>query len=109
MSSKHIRGDINFAFPTAEVAVMGPEGAVSIIFKRELDEAAKKGTLKETRAALIADYKAKFANPWEVAELGFIDGVIEPRTTRGKVVEALGLLKNKRQSNPKKKHGNIPL
>jgi len=109
MSSKHIRADINFAYPTAEVAVMGPEGAVNIIFRREIEEAEKQGKLEKTRAKLIADYREKFANPWEVAELGFIDAVIEPRTTRPKLIESFEILRGKRQTNPKKKHGNIPL
>ena len=107
MSSKHIRGDINFAYPTAEVAVMGPEGAVNIIFRRELEEAGAGGAAK--RAELIADYRRKFANPWEVAELGFIDAVIEPRTTRAKLIESFELLRNKTQPTPRRKHGNIPL
>lgn len=109
MSSKHIRADFNFAYPSAEVAVMGPEGAVNIIFRRELEEAEAEGKLAERRAQLIAEYREKFANPWEVAELGFIDAVIEPRTTRARVIEAFSLLRGKRQRNPKKKHGNIPL
>lgn len=109
MSSKHIRADFNFAYPSAEVAVMGPEGAVNIIFRRELEEAEAAGKLAERRAQLIAEYREKFANPWEVAELGFIDAVIEPRTTRSRVIEAFALLRGKRQRNPKKKHGNIPL
>jgi len=109
MSSKHIRADVNFAYPSAEVAVMGPEGAVNVIFKREIEEAQKKGNTAEARAKLIADYRAKFANPWEVAELGFIDAVIKPHETRKKVIESFSMLRGKRQVNPKKKHGNIPL
>ncbi|MDZ4786984.1 MAG: acyl-CoA carboxylase subunit beta [bacterium] len=109
MSSKHIRGDINFAYPSAEVAVMGPEGAVNIIFRKELAEAESSGKLAEKRAELVSMYKDKFANPWEVAELGFIDGVIEPKLTRPKIIEAFDVLKNKKQVNPRKKHGNIPL
>jgi propionyl-CoA carboxylase beta chain len=109
MSSKHIRADLNFAFPTAEIAVMGSEGAVNIIFRKELDEAAARGQEKETRERLVSEYREKFANPWEAAELGFIDAVIRPRTTRATLIEAFALLANKRQSNPKKKHGNIPL
>ncbi len=109
MASKHIRADFNFAFPTAEVAVMGPEGAVNIIFRREVEEAERRGNLPEVRARLIKEYREKFANPWEVAELGFIDGVIQPRDTRAKVIECLSVLQGKRQVNPKKKHGNIPL
>ncbi|RIL09804.1 MAG: methylmalonyl-CoA carboxyltransferase [Proteobacteria bacterium] len=109
MSSKHIRGDINLAYPSAEVAVMGPEGAVNIIFRKEIEQAEKSGRAAEVRAELIADYKKRFANPWEVAELGFIDAVIEPRFTRPKVIEAFSFLKSKKQTNPRKKHGNIPL
>jgi propionyl-CoA carboxylase beta chain len=109
MSSKHIRADLNFAFPTAEIAVMGSEGAVNIIFRKELDEAAAQGKEKETRERLVREYREKFANPWEAAELGFIDTVIRPRHTRAKLIEAFNLLANKRQSNPRKKHGNIPL
>jgi propionyl-CoA carboxylase beta chain len=109
MSSKHIRADMNFAYPTAEIAVMGSDGAVSIIFKKELDEAAERGEYEATRQRLVAEYREKFANPWESAELGFIDKVIRPRETRSHVIKAFELLSNKRQSNPKKKHGNIPL
>jgi propionyl-CoA carboxylase beta chain len=109
MSSKHIRSDVNFAFPSAEIAVMGPEGAVNVIFRRELDEAAKAGNEAGRRAELVDGYREKFANPWEAAELGFIDSVIRPRETRPKIIEAFAMLDGKRQSNPKKKHGNIPL
>ena len=109
MSSKHIRADINFAYPSAEIAVMGPEGAVNIIFRKELDEAAAQGREREQRELLVSDYRSKFSNPWEAAELGFIDAVIRPRETRAKVIEAFTLLATKRQSVPKKKHGNIPL
>jgi len=109
MSSKHLRGDMNFAYPSAEVAVMGPEGAVNIIFRKELEQATNDGNLAEVRARLISEYRTKFANPWEVAELGFIDAVIEPATTRARVIQSLDLLRGKRQVNPRKKHGNIPL
>ena len=109
MSSKHIRADLNFAFPSAEIAVMGSEGAVNIIFRKELDDAAATGCEKEVRERLVREYREKFANPREAAQLGFIDGVIRPRETRPRVIEAFSLLANKRQSNPKKKHGNIPL
>lgn len=109
MSSKHIRADFNFAFPTAEIAVMGSEGAVNIIFRKELDEAARLGQEKERREQLTREYKEKFANPWEAAKLGFVDAVIRPRHTRAKVIEAFSLLSTKRQGVPKKKHGNIPL
>jgi propionyl-CoA carboxylase beta chain len=106
MSSKHIRADINFAYPTAEIAVMGPEGAVNIIFKNEIDRAPDKD---KARAAYIADYRRKFANPYKAAELGYIDEVIRPRQTRWKLIQSLRMLRNKRQANPLKKHGNIPL
>ena len=109
MASKHIRADVNFAYPSAEIAVMGPEGAVSIIFRRELDEAAKSGSEAARREQLVREYREKFANPWEAAELGFIDAVIRPRETRRKVIDAFSVLSTKRQTNPKKKHGNIPL
>src|SRR5271169_678256 len=108
MSSKHIRTDANFAWPTAEIAVMGPEGAVNIVYKRELDK-----TPEEERAALrqekIAEFRERFANPFVAAERGYIDAVIEPAETRGKVITALRALENKRDTNPRKKHGNIPL
>jgi len=109
MSSKHIRADFNFAYPSAEIAVMGPDGAVNIIFRKELKDARERGDEEETRKKLIAEYREKFANPWEVAELGFIDAVIEPQTTRPKLIECFALLRDKQQVNPKKKHGNIPL
>jgi propionyl-CoA carboxylase beta chain len=109
MSSKHIRADCNFAYPTAEIAVMGSDGAVNIIFRKELDEAAKRGEEAACREALVQEYREKFANPWEAAQLGFIDAVIRPHQTRRKVIEAFAILSNKRQRNPKKKHGNIPL
>lgn len=108
MSSKHIRGDINFAFPQAEIAVMGSEGAVNIIFKAELDSVdPQEGAAK--RRELVENYKAKFSNPWEAASLGFIDAVISPKDSRKEIVHAFQILKGKRVSNPKKKHGNIPL
>lgn len=109
MASKHIRADVNLAYPSAEIAVMGSEGAVNIIFRRELDEAAKKGNEATKRAELVKEYREKFANPWEAAQLGFIDAVIQPRETRTKIIEAFSTLSTKRQSVPKKKHGNIPL
>ncbi|MBV9087314.1 MAG: acyl-CoA carboxylase subunit beta [Acidobacteriaceae bacterium] len=106
MASKHIRADVNFAWPTAEVAVMGPEGAVDIVYKRELDAA---GDIAAARAARIAEYREKFANPFIAAERGFIDEVIRPRQTRAKLIAALATLETKRDKNPPKKHGNIPL
>jgi len=106
MASKHIRADVNFAFPTAEIAVMGPEGAVNIIFRKEL--AAAKDPVAE-RARLIQDYRDKFANPYKAAELGYVDEVIRPEDTRPRVIRALEMLRTKRQELPPKKHGNIPL
>ena len=106
MSSKHIRTDANFAWPTAEIAVMGAEGAVNVLYKRELDAA---GDVAAARAARIAEYREKFANPYVAAERGFIDEVIRPRQTRAKVIAALAAFETKRDRNPPKKHGNIPL
>ncbi|MEK7706302.1 MAG: acyl-CoA carboxylase subunit beta [Myxococcota bacterium] len=106
MASKHIRADVNFAFPTAEIAVMGPEGAVNIIFKREIAEAKDP---EATRKRLIDEYRTTFANPYKAAELGYIDEVIPPETVRAKIVRALEMLRNKRQGMPPRKHGNIPL
>ena len=106
MSSKHIRGDVNLAWPTAEIAVMGPDGAVSIIFRKELAEAADPAGRK---VELVGDYRDKFANPYVAASRGYIDDVIEPRETRPRLINALEMLENKRDSNPAKKHGNIPL
>jgi propionyl-CoA carboxylase beta chain len=106
MASKHIRTDINFAWPSAEIAVMGADGAVGILYRREINEAADPETARRTR---IAELEEKFANPYVAAERGFIDEVIEPAQTRPKLIRALGLLQNKRDANPPKKHGNIPL
>lgn len=106
MSSKHIRGDLNLAWPTAEIAVMGPEGAVEIIYRRELGNSQDPET---TKAQLANDYRKKFANPYIAAERGFVDDVIEPRDTRPRLINALQVLQNKRDQNPAKKHGNIPL
>ncbi len=106
MSSKHIRGDYNVAWPTAEIAVMGPEGAVNIIYRKEISEAADP---EATRAKLIAEYREKFANPYFGASYGYVDAVIEPSQTRPMLINALQMLQNKRDSNPPKKHGNIPL
>ena len=106
MSSKHIRGDVNLAWPTAELAVMGPDGAVSIIFRKELDKA--KDPVKR-KAELVAEYREKFANPYIAAERGYLDDVIEPKETRPRLINALEMLSNKRDGNPAKKHGNIPL
>jgi propionyl-CoA carboxylase beta chain len=106
MSSKHLRGDVNLAYPTAEIAVMGADGAVSIIFRDALKKA--KDTEAE-RLRLNADYEEKFANPYIAAELGYVDEVIEPALTRKRIIDALEMLKNKKDTNPPKKHGNIPL
>jgi len=106
MASKHIRADINYAFPTAEIAVMGPQGAVSIIYKRELDEAKESEKLREAK---VDEFREKFANPYIACEKGYLDEVIEPKYTRSKLIAALEMLKNKRDKNPPKKHGNIPL
>jgi propionyl-CoA carboxylase beta chain len=106
MSSKHIRGDINYAWPTAEIAVMGPKGAVEIIFKKEIEKSENPDELEEK---LIQEYRDKFAHPYIAAERGFIDDVIEPRKTRQMLIKALKMLENKVDTNPKKKHGNIPL
>jgi len=106
MSSKHIRTDFNYAWPTAELAVMGPEGAVNILYKRELDAAADPAA---ARAEKVAEFRAKFANPYIAAAAGFLDEVIHPRETRRKLIAALKNLENKRDRNPPKKHGNIPL
>lgn len=106
MASKHIRTDINYAWPTAEIAVMGAEGAVGVLYKREISEAKDTEAARRTK---IVELEEKFANPYVAAERGFIDEVIEPATTRPKLIRALTLLENKRDTNPLKKHGNIPL
>jgi propionyl-CoA carboxylase beta chain len=106
MGSKHLRTDINFAFPTAEIAVMGPEGAVNILYKRELQTAANADA---ARQAKIDEYRDQFANPFVAAERGYVDDVIEPHETRPKVIRALKMLANKTDTMPRKKHGNIPL
>jgi propionyl-CoA carboxylase beta chain len=106
MSSKHIRGDFNVAWPMAEIAVMGPDGAVNIIFREELKKAADPAA---RRAELVKEYTDKFANPYVAAARGYLDDVIEPHETRPRLIEALKMLQNKRDSNPPRKHGNIPL
>jgi propionyl-CoA carboxylase beta chain len=106
MNSKHMLADFNFAWPTAEVAVMGPEGAVNIIYRKDL---ASSPTPEERRQKLMDDYKARFANPYSAAERGYIDDVIEPRDTRPKLIRALHTLQTKRVAQPQRKHGNIPL
>jgi propionyl-CoA carboxylase beta chain len=117
MSSKHIRTDVNYAWPTAEIAVMGPEGAVNIVYKRELDRArreAENGAAADERYAKVfqektEEFRERFANPYIAAERGYVDAVIRPRETRGKIIRALEMLDTKRDKNPPKKHGNIPL
>ena len=106
MNSKHIRADVNLAWPSAEIAVMGPEGAVNIIFRKELSESSDPDKRKEE---LVKEYRDTFANPYVAAERGYIDDVIEPRETRPRLINALEMLSNKRDTNPAKKHGNIPL
>ena len=106
MSSKHIRGDVNLAWPTAEIAVMGPDGAVNILYRRELEETQDAGAFREARTR---EYREKFANPYVAAERGYLDEVIQPRDTRARLCAALDLLHTKRDHNPPKKHGNIPL
>jgi propionyl-CoA carboxylase beta chain len=106
MNSKHIRADVSLAFPTAELAVMGPEGAVNIVYKNAIESAADKET---TRAAFVREYRARFASPEIAAELGFVDEVIAPRLVRKRLIQYLGLFASKRDKNPPRKHGNIPL
>jgi propionyl-CoA carboxylase beta chain len=106
MASKHIRTDVNFAYPTAEIAVMGAEGAVGVLYRKEISQAEN---AEEYRKNKVSEFQEKFANPYVAAERGFIDEVIEPSQTRPKLIRALSLLQNKRDTNPPKKHGNIPL
>jgi propionyl-CoA carboxylase beta chain len=106
MASKHIRCDVNYAWPTAEIAVMGPEGAVDIVYKRDLDKAKNRAEMRQEK---IEEFRDRFANPYVAAERGFIDAVIQPRETRKKLIQALEMLQTKRDKNPPKKHGNIPL
>jgi propionyl-CoA carboxylase beta chain len=106
MASKHIRTDVNYAWPMAEIAVMGPEGAVDIVYKRELDGAADR---QKVRGEKIDEFRDRFANPYVAAERGYVDAVIQPRETRKKLIQALAMLESKRDKNPPKKHGNIPL
>jgi propionyl-CoA carboxylase beta chain len=117
MSSKHIRTDVNYAWPTAEIAVMGPEGAVNIVYKRELEKAAaaaksdgdKAEAVNKVRQQKIEEFRDRFANPYVAAERGYVDAVIRPRDTRKLLIDALAMLETKRDKNPPKKHGNIPL
>jgi propionyl-CoA carboxylase beta chain len=117
MASKHIRTDVNYAWPTAEIAVMGPEGAVNIVYKRELEQAAvsakteaeKNAIIAQARQQKIEEFRDRFANPYIAAESGYVDAVIRPRETRKRLIDALEMLQTKRDKNPPKKHGNIPL
>jgi propionyl-CoA carboxylase beta chain len=106
MSSKHLRGDVNLAYPTAEIAVMGPEGAVNILYGKEIAGVKDPTALRKEK---VAEYEETFANPFVAARKGYVDDVIEPRTTRRRLIRALDLLQNKRDFVPPKKHGNIPL
>jgi propionyl-CoA carboxylase beta chain len=106
MSSKHIRGDLNLAWPTAEIAVMGPKGAVEILFRKEIDDAKDSEAVAEQRSA---EYREKFAHPYVAAGRGYVDDIIDPRETRPRLIDALETLRAKRDRNPPKKHGNIPL
>jgi len=106
MASKHIRTDVNYAYPTAEIAVMGPEGAVNIVYRRELQKAEDPEKLRQEK---VAEFRERFANPYIAAERGYIDDVIQPRDTRPRLIAALRMLETKRDTNPPKKHGNIPL
>jgi propionyl-CoA carboxylase beta chain len=106
MSSKHIRGDINYCYPTAEIAVMGADGAVNIVFRNEIKNSDHP---EETRRRLVREYQGKFASPYKAAELGYVDEIIEPEETRPKIIQALEILKTKVDTNPWRKHGNIPL
>ncbi len=106
MSSKHLRGDMNLSYPSGEIAVMGPEGAINIIFREELEKAEDQAKAREE---LVTHYRQTFANPFKVAELGYVDAVIYPEETRPTLIRSLEMLKNKRDHNPPKKHGNIPL
>ncbi len=108
MASKHLRTDANFAWPTAEIAVMGPEGAVNVVYKRDLDKASESDR-ESLRSEKVAEFKERFANPFVAAERGYIDAIIEPADTRARIITALRALENKRDNNPRKKHGNIPL
>jgi propionyl-CoA carboxylase beta chain len=108
MASKHIRTDANYAWPSAEIAVMGPEGAVDIVYKRELGAAPPEDRAR-LRQEKVTEFRARFANPFVAAERGYLDSVIEPADTRKRVITSLCALENKRDSNPRKKHGNIPL
>jgi propionyl-CoA carboxylase beta chain len=106
MASKQIRADLNFAYPTAEIAVMGPEGAVEILYRRELRDESQPPDFKSRKTR---EFRSKFANPYVAAERGYVDEIIEPSQTRPKLIRALEMSANKRDTNPPRKHGNIPL
>ena len=106
MSSKHIRGDYNVAWPTAEIAVMGPKGAVEILFRKEINDSADPAAATDAK---IEEYAQKFAHPYIAAGRGYVDDIIDPRDTRPRLIDALETLRTKRDRNPPKKHGNIPL
>ena len=106
MASKHIRADMNYAYPTAEIAVMGPQGAVEILYRKELEESSDPEAFTKEK---VEEFRDKFANPYIAAERGYIDEIIEPQETRPKLIRALEMTANKRDTNPPKKHGNIPL
>jgi acetyl-CoA carboxylase carboxyltransferase component len=106
MNSKHLRADVAFAWPTAEIAVMGAEGAVNVVFRREIERAADP---EKKRAEMITEYREKFSTPYAAAERGFIDDVIEPAETRARLIRSLRMLSTKREAVPARKHGNIPL
>ena len=109
MASKHIRADFNFAWPSAEIAVMGPDGAVEVLYRRELAAARDARARESIRAEKTAEFRERFANPYIAAERGYVDEVIEPSDTRLRLIGALSVLEGKRDANPPKKHGNIPL
>ena len=109
MASKHIRADFNFAYPTAEIAVMGPDGAINILYRKEIAAAEKAGKLAEERARLVDHYRSTFANPYKAAELGYVDEVIAPEETRRLLIQSLKMLEGKRERGPSRKHGNVPL
>src|SRR5262249_46211265 len=117
MASKHIRTDVNYAWPIAEIAVMGPEGAVNIVYKRDMEKASQMGKNEKERGEILArerskkieEFSDRFANPYVAAERGYVDAVILPHETRKRVIDALEMLQTKRDKNPPKKHGNIPL
>ena len=106
MASKHLRTDVNLAYPTAEIAVMGPEGAVNIVYRRELQKADDPEALRREK---VQEFRERFANPYIAAERGWVDAIIEPQDTRPRLIAALRMLETKRDSLPPKKHGNIPL